>query len=738
MPATANPASVLSPAALNPGGMPGQDDAGFMAAQANRLRYEYVVSRGHREYCWQARRCEDFYLGGGLQWDCEIKAELEAQGRPASESNEVMGAVNAAKGYQIANRMDVQVAARGLGADEVTAKSLNLIFKSEMDRVKYRWIETEVFGDGLIQQRGYFELRISRNDQMLGEIEVRDLDPMDVIPDPDAKHYDPDYWADVTITRWLTCDEIGQLYGDQQQAVVAALNVAADPDYGDGSSDDGVPRARFGDNRTNSSYDAVMDDAGFKRYRIIDRQHHRYEMAMVAIYPTGDVQQLGEISDGELTALKAEGVLLTQRRMKRVRWTVSVCDALLHDDWSPYNHFTVIPFFPYFRRGRTRGMVDNAISPQETLNKAIAQSLHIVNSTANSGWITEEDSLANMDNEDLEDRGASTGLNIVVKKGAKYPEKIQPNQIPTGVVQLIETSRATIKSVTGVNESMLGAGQQDMSGVAIQSRQFAAQQQLALPLDNMARTRHMFALRTLELFQAYYTSEREFRITEMGQFGQPQTTITRANVVQPDGSVLADLTLGKYDIAINDQPMQITFDNSQFEQVKAMRGMNPPVAIPDAMVVRYSNLADKAEVIRSMQEQPTQQPDPAAQAAAGLAQAKSATEQAKQVQLTASANLAQANADLIRAEAVNTSVTAMYSATRAGAEVAAMPAVAPIADELLKSAGFVDKDAPPIVPAVPAGAQLPAPPASESTNPLTPPHPDVGIDAGIKRPELPP
>lgn len=722
----ANAASVLS-AAPDAQGEAGATDA-VALAQANRRRYEYVVSRGHALYTKQARRCEDFYLGGGLQWDPDVKADLEAQGRPASESNEILGAVNASIGYQIANRMDVQVVPRGQGADEVTAKALNLIFKSEMDRVKFRWRETQVFGDGLIQQRGYFELRISRNDQMLGEIELRDLDPMDVIPDPDAKAYDPDEWADVIITRWLSDDDIEQMYGAQAAAAIKTMNVPVEQDFGDGTGQDGTQRARFGDSRTGAYYDAMMDDAGVKRYRVIDRQHHRYTMAMVAIYPTGDVQQLGEISAEELAALKAQGVLLTQRRMKRVRWTVSACDVLLHDDWSPYNHFTPIPYFPYFRRGRTRGMVDNAISPQETLNKAIAQALHIVNSTANSGWISDENSLANMENDDLEDQGASTGLNIVVKENARRPEKIKSNEIPSGMAELISGSRMTIKAVTGVNESMMGVGEQDMSGVAIQSRQFAAQQQLALPLDNLSRTRHMLALRMLELFQAYYTDERDYRITEMDAFGEPKITEVGINKVQPDGSVLADLTLGKYDIAISDQPMQITFDNSQFEQLKALR-QDMGIPIPASVALRYSNLADKGEVLRAIEAQGPQT-DP-------LQAAKVGTEQAKQTQLTASANLAQANADLIQAEAVNTNVTAMYSATRAGAEVASMPAVAPIADELLKSAGFVDKDAPPIVPAVPPGAQLPAPPASESTHPLTPPHPDVGVDAGIERPELP-
>ena len=44
------------------------------------------------------------------------------------------------------------------------------------------------------------------------------------------------------------------------------------------------------------------------------------------------------------------------------------------------------------------------ISPQEQLNKISSQELHIVNTTANSGWVVESGSLSNMTEEELEER----------------------------------------------------------------------------------------------------------------------------------------------------------------------------------------------------------------------------------------------------------------------------------------------------------------------------------------------
>ena len=119
--------------------------------------------------------------------------------------------------------------------------------------------------------------------------------------------------------------------------------------------------------------------------------------------------------------------------MRKVRWTVTADTVVLFDDWSPYDHFTLVPFFPYFRRGKPFGMVRNLLSPQEQLNKITSQELHIVNTTANSGWIVESGSLSGMTADDLEEHGAETGLVLEYNRGSTPPGKIPPNQIPTGL-----------------------------------------------------------------------------------------------------------------------------------------------------------------------------------------------------------------------------------------------------------------------------------------------------------------
>lgn len=680
-------------------------------AQENWLRYQYGRDRGHYEYMELAKWCERMYLGGGRQWKAEDRAILALQRRPAYEFNEVMPAINAAVGYQIQNRMDISYKPRGQG-DHETALSLSKVVKAIADHQRLHWKETQVYTDGLIQQRGYYDVRMDFNQNILGDISIAVLDPLDVVPDPDAKSYDPDEWADVIITRWPTLKEIEGLYGEKA-AKLAEKTSEDEEDFGSIDGED-VERNKFGsEDRSQTYYDAYTSDKKktYARYRVIERQVAEFNLVECIISAeTGDIFTRSTISDEQAADMIAKGGQLTKRVRKQIRWIVTTCDTELHNKISPYNCFTVVPYFAYFRRGQTAGMVDNAIGPQEALNKAISQYIHIVNTSANSGWMVEENSLTNMTTEELEQKGAMTGLVVEYKKGSQPPSKIQPNSVPQGIDRMIDRATAALKSVT-VPDAMRGMTEgANESGVLFQSKQFAAQQGLALPLDNLTYTRHMLASRILALIQRYYDTYRVFRITEHDPItGKPKEVDVEINKFDPEtGQYLNDVTIGKYDTVITEVPMQVTFENSQFEQAIKMREKG--IQIPDPVVVRYSNLADKQEIIEAMST--SQAPDPEKEAKAKLINAQ--TEKAL-------------------AEATAKRVETQYSGIQTAQVIATTPQTAPLADGLLRSAGYQDMDAAPIIPNAPDG--MPAVDMPSNTNPLTPANPGVGMNEGIETPE---
>jgi len=672
-------------------------------ARENWARFLYGKDRGHLAYMEQARKCEGMYLGGGRQWNEQAKATLEAEGRPWYEFNEIMPSVNSALGYQIQNRMDIAFRPRGGDSDMDKATIFGKVVRQIADQSFLHWHETQVYGDGLIQQRGYFDVRMDFDTNIKGDIHVETLDPLDVVPDPDAKTYDPDGWADVTVSRWWTLDLIEQRLG-----LAARDKAERTYDYGPdhGEADLETERNKFGTTMARGMYDAYVNEDGLKKYRIIDRQRWVYELTPCLVFPdSGEIKAIADMTKEQVEAATAKGAVAAKRMRKRIRWVVSTYSATLFDQYSPYEHFSIVPYFAYFRRGETRGMVDNGVGPQEALNKAVSQYVHIISSAANSGWIVEQNSLTNMDTDELESVGAATGLVLEHAKGTMPPSKIQPNRIPEGVDKFIDRATQALKDVT-VPDSMRGLQGNAVSGVAKQADQFASQQQLAVCLDNLAHTRHMLAVRLMKLIQRYYDSHRIFKITDTDPMtGKEVETLLEINKFVPEtGEYLNDLTVGTYDVVISEQPMNVTFENSQFDQALAMR--KEGVAIPDATVIRYSNLADKHDILANMQPAPA---DPT---------------------LEAKDKLLEAQARKTDAETTATNVTAQYSAMQSAQVIAATPQTSPLADALLRSAGYVDHDAAPIVPQ--GTNPMAAMPIPTNTNPLTPVSPALGMDAGIE------
>lgn len=683
-------------------------------------RLDEVYDRGHIRWMQRAVRNERFYNGGGEQWDDDVRAYLESeQGgmRPCFEANLVKPTINAIVGYQIANRVDLSFVPRGGESDEHTAKLLSKVVRQMLDNARWRHKETHCFLDGLILQRGFLDLRMSYENNDLGELEIRVIDPLDAIPDPDASEYDPDTWADFIETRWLTAAQIEGAYGaDVAEQIGAYSDELTDEDnFG---VDEGVDRRTFGDDG-GIVYGRMYygREGPNRRYRIVNRQSNEYQTTLVARWPTGDIRIIEGQPPEYIAGLLERGVHVFKRRMRRVRMQIAGPSTLIHDDISPYSHITAIPFFPYFRRGRTTGDVDDLISIQEMLNKFLSQYAHVVNSSANGGWQSEQGQLVSPHEDELAQVGAKTGLHIIRKPGTQPLQKITPNQVPQGLTQMIEFAYRNFQLVSGVDEAMLGMPGKDLSGVAVQSLQYAAQMKKAIVHDNMSLTRRLVADRTLDIVQRYMGSERVFRITEEDAYGVERRVPFELNKRMDDGTIYNDLTIGTYDLVMSEQPAVVTFDNSQFEQMMTMREKGIP--IKDSRIVRASNLENRSEIAEELDQMQGggDQPDPAAEAAAALDQARAAK--------------LQADAEKVRAETFTKNVEGLFSAVKTGREIVFTPQIAALADQLARSAGFVDHDAPPIIPEAEGLEVPPEAIGAENTNPLTPPNPQRGLDTGL-------
>tara|TARA_B110000116_G_scaffold127809_1_gene110792 strand:+ start:959 stop:3091 length:2133 start_codon:yes stop_codon:yes gene_type:complete len=566
-------------------------------AKQQYLFFKRAYDNGHKEFLDLKEKCNNFYIGD--QWDAETIQKLKGEGRPHLTINQILPTVNVVLGEQIGRRVDIQFKPRRDATNDA-ALALTKLTLAITQANQYHWLESQMFADGLIEERGYVDARMNFDKNIQGDIEITAVDGGDIIPDPSASSYDPKDWREFYRYRWLSLDEIEETYGEEHRKKLEAV-ISMEQGFGE----DSIRRVRttFGDpeeasaDSTTNYYNDEESKNFTQKVRIIERQFYKPVKVFCLVDPTtGVLRHLPlDTKKEEAETLAAKfGASVYRKTTDKVRWRITADRFVIHDEWSPYQTFTIIPYFAYFRRGRPFGMVRNLLSPQEQLNKLTSQELHIVNTTANSGYVVEKGTLHGMTTDELRTSGSKSGVVIEVNPGKMGGlDKIKPNTIPTGIDRMSLKSADNIKSISGISDALLGSESAEVSGVALDSKERRGQVQIQVPIDNLSRTRHILARKVLELVQDFYTDERIIYITNEVEPGQPTEEVV-INQEQEDGSIINDVSNGDYDIVISSLPARDNFRDSQFAEALNLR--NVGVEIPDYRVIQYSNLAHKDEI----------------------------------------------------------------------------------------------------------------------------------------------
>jgi hypothetical protein len=601
-------------------------------------RYQYKRDNGHNAFVKKADICESFFRGD--QWDEADLAALKAQKRPALTINKIISTISNVIGEQIYNRNEISFRPMN-GSPEETADALRKTFKQISNNNQLDWKRSDMFTDGIITSRGFLDVRMEFDDSMKGEIRISNLNPKNVLIDPDADEYDPDTWSDVTITKWVTADDIEIYYSKADAELLRNRGNDMDSSYGYDSIEY-AKRDRFGNEQRIVSQNGINMSSVLRNIRVIERQHRVISRQKQFVNTSsGDMRPVPEGWDRNRIALALEhmpDMQVISRMAKRIRWTAGADNVLLHDDWSPYDHFTLVPYFPYLRHGKTIGLVENLVGPQELLNKVSSQELHVVNTTANSGWKVKSGALRNMSLEELEQKGSQTGLVLELEEldGA---EKITPNATPQGLDRISYKAEEHIKTISNVGDSQQGQDREDVSGKAIQQKRQAASSSQAKPMDSLQRTDFILARNVLALIQTYMSEEQIISITHGGVMAENENTTV--NQITPEGTIVNDLTIGEFAVVMTSVPQRDALEDSQFDQAVALKELG--INIPDAVLINASRLMDKKDVVTQMQAASN---SPEAQAQAQLQiqiqQAELAKTQAETGQKSADTGLKQA------------------------------------------------------------------------------------------------
>lgn len=555
----------------------------------SRSRLKLALS-AHEAFVGHANRNVDF--AADEQWSAADKAALAESGRPALTINRILPLLASIYGEFASMRSEFFFKGTRGGTRGVATK-LSQVIRHILNENRYASdMRNDTFLDGIVTNRGFFVLSMGDDIDPLGGVQIENYDSRHVILPLQANKYDPSTWPEVFTVETWSRGEISDTFGEEKAEACFAQN---DGDISDELAASGSFGFAFGED-TNQP-DEQEDGDNETRPVIVHEFRTRRPVWRFVDANTQDVLDVpvSDMTKEEAQAIaKQHGTLLEKKQARAVKFRQFCGDILLREDWAPTDEFSVIPFFPYFIAGKSIGIVQPLISSQEQFNKLSSQELHIINTTANSGWQVEEGTLVSPTAEALETQGAKSGLVIVRRRGTSPLEKIQPNSIPTGIVQAAERASRNMQLVSNVNDGVLGHTGTNVAGKVVQEKKASMQASLQMVFDNFKRTEMVLARCIVKLIQAFYTETRVFRITEGRQQAEQSEAEVVINARDAAGAIVDDVSLGRYDVTVAFRPQQDVQNDAEFAEMVALREMG--VAIPDHQIVARSHV-DGAELI---------------------------------------------------------------------------------------------------------------------------------------------
>ena len=570
-----------------------------------------------------AKKAVDYFEG--KQWSAAELAKIGREGRAALVINKIQPLVRMVLGFHLSNLTDVRFMPGhdGSGTGDI-AQALTHVEKSLAQINDLPFIDAEVYLDGLLTGRGYWDDRLDFRKNDLGMVATRAEDPFSVYPDADAQSYDLNTGNYLFTSRWTSIDEIEYYFGPQASTMLSPwvgngsfVNVPANLyDY----YEELTPWRRFGgeedtlDAFWNGYFDNFWDwvDTARKNIRMIDCQHYvRVKRWFFVDLETGDAKPVPDHFSPEKVRRimfwaqdQGAPLVIKPMRTRRLRQTTMVGDVIVYDRWSPYDTMTITPYFPYFRRGKTRGMVEDLMDPQDEVNKRRSARINIIGRSSNGGWIFEKNVLSNRERNNLKHNGSAPGLILEWdSQGGTYPEpkQIIPGVAPIAMTQLEQEAEDDLKEISGISEAALGQiDAANASGRAVEARQRQSVVGLEGFRHNWSRSKKMQGRKHLNLVQNHYTEERVVRV--MGENkSNPQEVIINQRTAT---GIINNLSVGIYDVSIDESPLNASFLEGQFNEMLRLKELGFPV--PDEWMIDASTMPRKDE-LKALMEQIRQQ-----------------------------------------------------------------------------------------------------------------------------------
>lgn len=672
--------------------------------ELSKEEYDEIFEEIENQPRWRAVADKEADYADGNQLDSDLLKRQAELGIPPAVEDLIGPALLSIQGYEATIRTDWRVTPNGDPGGQDVADAINF---------KLNQAERESKADRACSAA--FKSQITCG---IGWVEVaRESDPFKFPYRCKTIHRNEIHW-DMKSTepdlsdarwlrrqRWLSPERIALVLPEKKELILAAgkhgsqwwQDETLTFEGGDGT---GLENS-WNEGRSWTMQEDRWYNPRSKELCVAELWYRRWVRVPVIKTPNGRVVEFDESNLQHAIAVASGTAEVTQATIARVRRAYWLGPHKLHDGPTPYahHHFPYVPFFGFIEdaTGIPYGYVRSMKYAQDSLNSGLSKlrwGMSVVRAERTKGAVAMTDS-------QFRKQIARPDADIVLdaahmqQPGARFEIK-RDYQLTDQHYQMLNDNRASIERVSNITAGFTGRSGTATSGLQEQTQVEQSNQSLASIMDNFRDARSQVG----ELLMSMIIrdiGEKETEVVIEGDAITADRTVT-LNAPETDPAtgmayLSNDINRTRLMVSLEDVPSTNSYRSQQLqaltEAIKPLPAEYLSAAIPfltQLMDVPFKR--DLVEAFRAVGQTPTpeqieQQTQQAVQQAL-----KDAGNELKERELQIKERKADSEMKNLDAKAVQIGVQAAFAAMQAGAQVAQMPMIAPIADEVMKGAGY--------------------------------------------------
>ena len=713
-------------------------------------KFTSAIVEIEQQPAWRGKADREMDYLDGNQLDSEILQAQRAIGMPPAIENVIGPAIAAVTGMEVKMRRDWRVVPdTKTGGDDV-AEALSFKLNQAERHSKADRACSEAYRHQVSVGLGWVEVARESNPfkypyrtTFIHRNEIW-WDWLDTEPELEKARY-------LVRRRWTDMEQAVLMFPDKAEVIRHSSKGWQGIDFGMGGHDGGastdLARA-YTDERGWSIEEMQWRDIENNRVCLFEVWYRVWVRTLVMKMPDGRVIEVDQSNEAHQLALATGVAKPSWVVIPKMRTSMWLGPHRLADGPTPYPHqkFPYVAFFGMRedRTGVPYGLIRGMMYQQDSINATtgkIRWGLSSVRTIRTAGAYAGTD-------EQFRQQVARVDADIVLdadamsQPGARFDVERDFN-LSEQQYKMLGDARTAIERTSGITPSFQGQRGTATSGIQESTQVEQSVQALADINDNFdaARTQVGDLLMSL-IVEDMIGVEETVLIDGMGL--KPDKTVTlNAPVIDQETGIKMldnDVERTKLKVTLEDVPSTPSFQAQQLgalsEAFKSMGQQYQPVVLPH--LLSLMNIPNKAAIIEGVKlaaqqqsEEQIQQRIKDAVVAAGL-EIKD-----RELALKYPAGSSEAKDALIRAQAVEVGVKAAFAAIQTAGAIVQTPQISPVADEVMRLAGYQTPSPVGVDPNYPMpGQSMPAvdpalagdfidgvPPVQQNTSPELPPVP---------------